>query len=393
MSSESKRPPARSWNISKFTKPNGIFAKNHKNEITFIPNRLPPATALDNEFVMLLVQAERKVAELKGWGARLENPEILSLASIRREAVSSSRIEGTRASLADLNRHEAVGSTDKKNMHDLRLQEVLNYVSALEHALDRIRKGEDTSQQIIKDAHAILMRGIRGWDGNPGEFRTRQNYIVDALGTIAHTPPPPDAVQSLVRDLVEFLQGDPDDISALVQCAMAHYQFESIHPFGDGNGRIGRLLIPLVLYKKGILPVPLLCLSSYFEEHRREYYDGLMGVSREGRWDEWIKLFLKAFAEQSHDAIRRIGRLESLKREYVDRLGGTGRAGRAMILVEGLLANPYITVPRAAVLLNTTFPTAKKSILALASAGILEPAGPPGIPRVFVAREVADVLE
>lgn len=392
---ESFNEPA--WtNLHKFVKPNGRLEPNKDGQFTFIPSRLPPNVIYDREVIMLLAEAERKVGELKGMAGQLENPDILIRACLKKEAVLSSKIEGTLASLKDLNKLEAVGSIGKRDMENLRLMEVINHVAALETSLDALKSpGRRIDLDILKDAHKKLMDGVGGYDKNPGQFRDQQNWIIKTRGTkreIIYTPPPPEMLALLLENLEEFFQARHDDMPVLIQCAVAHYQFEAIHPFLDGNGRIGRLMLPLILYEKGIMPEPLLCLSAFFDEHREEYYGGLLDVSQNSSWQDWIKFFLWAFIEQADRAINNVQRLAALMKKYKETLREKRTGGNAILLTVHLFANPYITVPGAMKFLNTTYPTAKNAIMALIRAGILKQSSMRHKSRVFIADEIEETL-
>ena len=381
------------WNSKgKFTKPNGIFESNQQNQITFVPNKLPPAFFYDHELVTLLARAERKVGELKGRGNELSNPYILVRAYLKREAVLSSRIEGTLASLEDLNKHEAVGNIGKDTSEYLRLREVTNYVRALESSLEKIRDGKrKVDLGLIKEAHKELLSGVRGKDKSPGEFRKTQNWIIITKGTtqeINYTPPPPEKLNELLDNLQTFFQTNHDTVSALIQCAIIHYQFEAIHPFLDGNGRIGRLLLPLILYEKGLLPEPLLYLSAFFDKHQQEYYNGLLVVSQKSKWREWIKFFLKAFAEQADETIQNIQKLLDLQKKYKDVIREQNTSSNVLLLMEHLFANPYITIPKAVDFLHVTYPTAKNVVMALVDVGILTQTNITHKSKVFLAEEI-----
>ena len=384
-------------NLDRFTKPNGrIGVSDRDGRLAFIPRHLPPAITYDRETVTLLAKAERKVGELKGRGSELENPHILISPYLKKEAVLSSRIEGTLASLKDLNRQEVAGSINRREAETLRLREVVNYVLALEDSLRAVRHSEQrVSLEILKAAHKKLMDGVRGQDKEPGKIRNRQNWITKTLGAsqeIVYTPPPPEEVPGLLKNLEEFLQTDREDQSVLIQCAIIHYQFEAIHPFLDGNGRIGRLLLPLVLCEKGILPEPLLYLSAYFDRHREQYYNGLLRVSQKSRWREWIKFFLRAFIEQADEATDDIQRLMKLMKKYKEILRKRNASGNAIFLMERLFANPYTTIPHAAKFLGTTYPAAKNAVTALVEAGILKQANIRSKSKVFIASEIEDAI-
>lgn len=383
-------------NKSRFTRPNGRFETNSDGKPTFIPRDLPPAVHYDHELIALLVKAERKVGELKGKGSELANPHILIRAYLKKEAVLSSKIEGTLASLKDLNRQEAVGNVSKKDADNLRLKEVINYVNALEESLKTMREtGQGINMDILRTAHNILMDGVRGHDKEPGKFRDRQNWIIQTQGTrreIVYTPPPPEKILALLENLVEFIQTDDESLSVLIRCAVLHYQFEAIHPFIDGNGRIGRLLIPLILYEKGLMPEPLLYLSAYFDKHREQYYGGLLAVSQKSRWLEWIKFFLMAFIEQADEAIENIQRLMALMRKYKDAIRKRDSSSNVVFLMDSLFLNPYITIPNAARFLGVTYPSAKSAVMTLVGAGILQHTDIRYKSKVFVAKEIEDTL-
>ncbi len=383
------------WNLDEFTKPNGIFVSNQKNQITFLPTKLPPTIDYDGELIMLLAKAERKIGELKGKGNELANPNILIRAYLKREAVLSSKIEGTLASLEDLNRQEAIGNIGKNEMDHLGLKEVRNYVDALENSLDKIKGGKQVDLDLLRDAHKKLLKGVRGEDKHPGRFRDGQNWIVKRQGTISeiiYTPPPPEKILELLNNLQTFFQADHDAISPLVQCAIIHYQFEAIHPFLDGNGRIGRLLLPLILYEKGLLPQPLLYLSAFFDKHREEYYNGLLEVSQKSRWSEWIKFFLQAFSSQADETIKNIQKLSDLRKKYVVTLKDRNASSNAIFLMEYLFNNPYITIPNAGKFLRITYPAAKNTVMALVNAGILKQTDIKFTSKVFLAEEIEENL-
>ena len=385
------------WDSSKFTKPNGSFETNIDNQLTFVPNLLPPNISYDNELIMLLARAERKVGELKGKGDELKNLHILIRAYLKREAILSSKIEGTLASLKDLNKQEAVGNIGEKMARSLRLREVINYVNALESALEEIKKPNHIIDlNVVKTAHKILMTRVRGHDKNPGEFRVQQNWIVETQGTkqkIIYTPPPPEKILDLLKNLETFIQSEHKQTSALVQCAIIHYQFEAIHPFLDGNGRIGRLLLPLMLYKKGLLPKPLLYLSAYFDKYQNEYYKGLLTISQKNKWRDWINFFLRAFEEQADETIKNIQTLTDLEKQYKETLIEQNASTKAVILMEHMFENPYTTIPRAMEFLKVTYPSAKNTVMTLVDAGILRQTDISYRSKVFLAREIEEALD
>ena len=281
-------------------------------------------------------------------------------------------------------------------MRHLRLQEVLNYVDALSYSLERIKKGtQKVALDLLGDAHKKLLTGVQEEDKYPGKFRDKQNWIVKRKGTtteIIYTPPPPEKLAELLNDLQSFFQTDHDTMSVLVQCAVIHYQFEAIHPFLDGNGRIGRLLLPLILYEKGLLPQPLLYLSAFFDKHQEEYYNGLLDVSQKNKWREWVKFFLRAFAEQADQTIKNIQKLSDLQIKYASTLKNLNTSRNVIFLMEHLFDNPYITIPKAAEFLKVTYPSAKNAIMTLVNAGILTQTDIVSTSKVFLAKEIKENL-
>lgn len=382
------RPGDLDWDRSGFTNPAGAFVPNMLNQRTFVPADLPPSLDYDRETIALLSGAESKVGELRGKADAMPGPHVFARAYLKMEAVSSSRIEGTSASLEDLNLCEATGGAGGG---DARLGEVISCASALEGALAKLEGGRRIDPGLIREAHRILMSGVRGWVKSPGQFRDGQNWIGKG-GRIIYMPPDARFVPGLLDNLCSFIRTDTSIASALVQCAVAHYQFEAIHPFFDGNGRVGRMLLALMLHEKGAMPLPLLHLSAHFEEHLGEYYGGLLSVSRTGSWNEWITFFLRAFEERADQTIKSIRRLASIRSRYADTLKKRNARGRTIHLMEHLFANPYVTIPAARNILNASYPGAKSSVEALVQAGILKRADIPHRSKVFLAEEIGDSL-
>lgn len=279
----------------------------------------------------------------------------------------------------------------------LGLREVENHVHALEWAMHKItNEDQDIDLDLIRGAHKILMDGVRGQETNPGEFRKQQNVIVETgprTNRVVYTPPSPKIIMKLLRKFEKFCKSEHNDIPVLIQCAMVHYQFEAIHPFGDGNGRIGRLVILLILCKRNLLPEPLLYLSAFFDEHLRDYYGGLLVVSRKSEWYEWVWFFLDALVVQSLEAIKTIERLGSLYGKYRQILHNRNASGNAIALMESLFVNPYTSVPVARRVLKVSHPAARKTIDALIKDGILKPAGVLRRSHIFVAAEIDAVLQ
>ncbi len=362
----------------------------------FVPHRLPPRLDLTWELTAKLSEADRALSELGGAARNLPNPHLLIGSFTRREAVLSSRIEGTQASLSDLFFFEAAGSSrppaGQAPPPDVR--EVANYVTAMEHGLKRL-SDLPVSLRLIQEMHAKLMEGVRGEHLTPGEFRKSQNWIGSpgcALTDAIYVPPPAPEMMEALGELEEFLHA-PSKLPPLVRLALVHYQFEAIHPFLDGNGRIGRLLISLLLCHDDLLPEPLLCLSAYFERKRQDYYRLLLAVSRSGGWLEWISFFLDGVAEQSRDAIWRTSKLLDLWQEYRRRVMSKGSSALLPQIVDNLFEVPFMTIVGAAKRLGVTHRAAALNVKKLVEAGIVEEVTGRQRNKLFVARGIIDAIE
>ncbi len=355
----------------------------------FVPAPLPPPLDYDRETVVLLSQADAALSELSGLGRHLPNPHLLITPYVRREAVLSSRIEGTKTNLAELLLDEADATASTQDPEDVR--EVRNYVHALETGLRRLKK-LPLSLRLVRDIHKELMRGARGAHATPGEFHRSQNWIGPSgstLETAPYVPPPPDEMTESLADWERFLN-QRDEHPDLVQSALIHEQFEAIHPFLDGNGRVGRLLITLFLMERGRLSQPLLYLSAFFEAHRQEYYDRLQAVRMSGDWIGWIRFFLRGVKDVSCEAVARAGKLMDLRERYRRRLEDNAKA---MALLDRLFENPYVTVARAAKLLNTSNPTARAAVKKLVDAGMLKETTGRSWGKVFLAKPILRAIE
>jgi cell filamentation protein, protein adenylyltransferase len=307
----------------------------------------------------------------------------------RREAVSSLAIEGTQASLSDILSAEATAEPEREEV-----REVMNYVRAFDYGLNRLEH-LPVSLRLIREIHSRLMQGVRGKNRTPGDFRTSQNWIGPSnskIETAIFVPPPPEAMKDALADWERFLH-DESELPVLVRCALMHYQFETIHPFLDGNGRIGRLLIAFYLVEKKVLPVPLLYVSPFFEAQRPQYYDLLQGARERGDFISWIEFFLTGVEAQAIEAVQTAERLMLLVEDFRRRLRTARIRGSAVQLVDHLLANPYLTYSRAAEFLSVTPQGASYGIQQLIRAGVLQDAGFWRQQRLFVAREILDLLE
>jgi len=367
----------------------GRLVQTSEGYATFIPDPLPPAIDWTPRIVNALSDADRAIGRLAGEGRRLPNPHVLMRPFVAREAVLSSRIEGTQATLGELLAAEA-GAIVDRSPDDLR--EVANYVVALEYGAAALSELGITVR-LLQETHAKLLRGVRGEEAQPGRIRDAQNWI-GVPGSTPHTalyvPPPANALEELLASLERFL--GQTALPPLVQIALAHYQFEAIHPFLDGNGRVGRLLITLFLLSRGVLPSPLLYLSAFFEATRAEYYGRLHAVSQEGDWENWILYFANGVARQSEDAVDRASRILEILDGWRLRVAGLGSDTPAR-LVELLAGNPFVTAAGVSERLGVARTTATRAIARLVDLGILRQVGERRRDRVYCARAILDVLE
>ena len=299
------------------------------------PAPLPPALTWTTELIVSLSQADSALGELKGLAHSLANPRLLIAPFIRREAVLSSRIEGTQASLSDLYAYEATQLALFEHPEDVR--EVHNYVAALEYGLERLQTFP-VSLRLIRELHARLMSGVRGEQQTPGEFRRRQNWIGPPgcpVNEATFVPPPPEAMLEALSAWEGYLHAPPV-LPPLIRLGLIHYQFEIIHPFLDGNGRVGRLLISLLLCAWNLLPQPLLYLSAYFQRRRSEYYDRLLDVGQRGAWEAWLRFFLEGVRVQAQDAVLRSRRLLELREHYREQFQHQRAAARLLQVTDYL---------------------------------------------------------
>jgi Fic family protein len=353
----------------------------------FAPAPVPRTVDLDPSTVFELSEADRAVGALAGLGARLPNPHVLINPSLRREAVASTRIEGTQSTLSEVLSAEAQLRVETEDQ-----REVLNYVRALERGVARLSE-LPLSKRLMREMHAELLRGVRGHERTPGEFRRTQNWIGGSSpGDALFVPPPAGLLEDALDDLEAFLHEDLQ-MPPLVRCALAHFQFETIHPFLDGNGRLGRLLIIFYLVERGVLSQPLLYLSSYFEHHRDEYVAALQGVRERGDLDHWFSFFLRGVERQARAAIESADALLRLRDDFRARLRQSGARGQAVDAAEALIGNPFVTVPQLAGLLGITRQGAQYVISSLERAGVVVPVEGAARPALYVARDVLEVLQ
>lgn len=346
----------------------GQFIQQSAEYKAFIPVPLPPdpPLATDPELTRLLSDADRDLGRLDGVATTLPSVDLFVAMYVRQEAVFSSQIEGTQSTLEDVLEYEAGAASDQQPRD---VEEVVNYVRAMNHGLARLPE-LPLSLRLIREVHAELLKGVRGEHRAPGEFRRTQNWIGPAgctLATAAFVPPPPHEMQPALYDLEKFLH-EPGELPVLVQAALMHAQFETIHPFLDGNGRVGRLLITLLLCERRVLHQPLLYLSHYFKVHRAEYYDRLTAVRVSGDWEGWAKFFLRGVSEVSRGATGIARAILALREEHRDQLVGDSYALR---LLDAMYRQPVLNIRTAERLLGCKYDTAAKAIGGMEDLGIV----------------------
>lgn len=339
----------------------------------FVPDPLPPVPPLDfacADLVPSKERADQALGRLDGITLMLPDPELFLYQYVRKEALLSSQIEGTQSSLSDLllfELEEAPGVP----LDDV--EEVSNYVAALNHGLKRLHEDDfPLSLRLIREMHALLLRGGRGANKQPGEFRKGQVWVGGASPALAHfVPPPPEALDEVLAALERFLHAPPTQMPPLVKAALAHVQFETIHPFSDGNGRLGRLLIALILCNEGVLRQPSLYLSLYFKRRRADYYDRLNAVRVHGDWEGWLGFFLDGVAETAQQAVDTAQRLLALLAADRARIAALGkRAGNVGLVFEQFARRVILSVPQVAPHLPLSAPTIRAAVETLQDLGI-----------------------
>lgn len=363
----------------------GRYVRQATGYSAFIPEPLPPADlAMTDALTAARDRANLALGRLDSAVETLPHPELFTAMYVRREAVLSSQIEGTLASLDDLVAVEARLGGDRP-VGDV--NEVLNYTAALKHGLARLET-LPLSARLFREIHEVLMRDVRGGHAAPGAFRTTQNWIGASGATLSDAvfvPPPPDQVAAQVGALEQFLH-TPTHLPVLIQIGLAHAQFETIHPFVDGNGRLGRLLITFLLCERQVLSKPVLYVSLTLKKRRQEYYDRLQAVRDRGEWEEWLVFFLDCVTEAALDAAglaRRILHLREAHRDTVVNAMGA-RAGKAIRILERLYRDPFMEVNQAAAMLDVSYPNANTIIMDLARLGLLREATGHQRNRIFV---------
>ncbi|MCX5636897.1 MAG: Fic family protein [Planctomycetota bacterium] len=355
----------------------------------FVPNPLPPEIVWTDQLIRSLSDADRLIGQLSGQEKQLPNPHLLIRPFIKREAVLSSRIEGTQATLGELLANDA-GAVVNRSPDDLR--EVGNYVAALDYGIKRLNT-LPLSLRLVREMHEKLMEGVRGDHATPGQFRKTQNWIGPAgctLQNATYIPPSPDLLMDCLGTWEQFLH--VQNIPPLVQAGLLHYQFEAIHPFLDGNGRVGRLLIILLLVERKVLTTPLLYISAFFEATRNEYYSHLLAVSQESQWNPWLEYFLNGITRMSEDVLSRAERINLLLDRWREQIAG--QKPKVLFDAIDLLAeNPFWNVKKLSERLQVAFTTAQRTINVLVEERILSQVDNAQRDRVFCATAIMKILD
>lgn len=372
----------------------GAFVSNLTGEMayqSFRPAPLPPnpPIALSGELVAKLVDANKKLAALDGLSARIPNMDLFVSMYVRKEALLSSQIEGTQCTLDDI-LNPLMEENTNRNVSD-----VVNYIKATEFALNRLHS-LPLCNRLIKETHAVLMEGVRGQEKSPGEFRYSQNWIGGQGSTIQNAryiPPNPEDMQTAMSDLEKYMNGD-DLLDPLIQAALIHYQFETTHPFLDGNGRVGRLLITLFLMEKGILSRPALYISYFLKMNRIEYYDRMTQVRKTGDYEQWVMFFLQALSDSAGDAIQTIDALTALHNQSVARLGAFSKRQQTNLLklFAYIETNPIIDIQKTAAALGLSYNTVSKMVTIFVDEGILRQTDKAGKAKIYSYADYLDIL-
>ena len=358
---------------------------------SFRPAPLPPNPPIEvsGELLTKLIDANKKIATLEGLSSRIPNMELFISMYVRKEALLSSQIEGTQCTLEDILDPRIEENTNRD------VSDVVNYIRATEFALERL-KTLPLCNRLIKETHAVLLESVRGQEKNPGEFRYSQNWIGGQGSTLKNAryiPPNPEDTLTAMSDLEKYINSD-DTLDPLIQAALIHYQFETTHPFLDGNGRVGRLLITLFLMEKDILSTPALYISYYLKMNRIEYYDRMTQVRRTGDYEQWISFFLQAFADSAEDAIHTIDRLTALHDKSTKLFDSLTKRQRTSVLkvFSYLESNPIIDIQKTATTLEMSYNTVSKVVSILIEDGILKQTDKSGKAKIYSYTEYLDIL-
>ena len=373
----------------------GFYRKNLTGEMaynSFVPSPLPPVPpiALSSEELELLIKANSELTLLEGLAIRIPNINLFVSMYVRKEALLSSQIEGTQATLDD------IFDPLLDNNINADVSDVINYIKATEFAVNRLKE-LPLCNRLVKEIHAVLLENVRGQEKNPGEFRRSQNWIGGQGSTLKNAryiPPNLEDMENAMSDLEKYINAD-DGTAPLVKAALLHYQFETIHPFLDGNGRVGRLLITLFLLEKKVLTVPALYISYFLKRNRLEYYDRMMEVRKNGDYEQWIKFFLQAFVESAEDAIATIDKLKALhEKSFAVLLTSIPKrqlenAGKLFTYLE---ANPIIDITKTAQQLDLAYNTTSRLVSAFVKLGLLRQSNTKNKNRVYAYEEYLQIL-
>jgi len=369
----------------------GFFRRQPSGYTAFSPNPLPPDPGLeiDGDLQLLLSKADRALGGLNMVTTVLPNPDLLVYMFIKKEALLSSQIEGTQSSLVE------VLEADEDDIPTTGVGEVLNYIKAMHHGLKRLQEDDfPMSLRLIREIHGVLMQQVRGGATHltPGEFRTSQNWVGGTSPSNARfVPPPPNELMEALGHFEKYLHED-DGLPPLIRCALLHYQFETIHPFNDGNGRVGRLLITLYLAWKGILDEPILYLSAYLKAHQQEYYDRLTQVRTDDNFEAWTRFFLDGVLEVSKMVVETTRRIQALEREDADKLILAGEGAHGLTLLRNLMQQPVVMVNDVSKMVGVSYSKANNLISTCEELGILKQSSRGRRNRRFSYRRYIDIL-
>lgn len=371
----------------------GTYRNNLSGDMaykSFAPNPLPPKPELeiDSDLLDLLIESSRKLAELDGVAKRIPNINLFVSMYVRKEALMSSQIEGTQATLEDVFDPMLDTNTNRD------VADVVNYIRATVYAVDRL-KTFPLCNRLLRETHAVLMENVRGQEKNPGEFRTSQNWIGGQGSTIKNAryiPPCPEDMDNAISKLEKYINVN-DTYDVLIQAALIHYQFETIHPFLDGNGRIGRLLITLYLIEKGALSAPALYISYFLKKNRVEYYDRMSEVRTKGNYEQWVRFFLQAIKECAEDGILTIDKLDELHKKNLTIINSMGgRVKNTLLMFNYIETNPIIDIRKTSQALGVAYNTIATQVKRLIDAGILIQTDSASRNRTFSYKEYLDIL-
>ena len=372
----------------------GYYRSNLTGEAkyqSFVPSPLPPNPMflMDNELINELIKAHRLIGVLEGKASKIPNIELFVAMYVRKEALMSSQIEGIQATLEDI----LDPTIDTNNNRDV--EDVVNYIRAMNTAVRLLGKLPICSR-LIRHVHRVLLSGKRGEEKEPGEFRHSQNWIGSSSSTIntaVYVPPNVEDMVEAMSDLEKYINDENDDTDVLIKAGLLHYQFETIHPFLDGNGRIGRMLIVLYLMSRGILTTPALYVSYFMKKNRLEYYDRMGEVRRSGDYEQWIKFFLRAVSESAENAVSTIDKLTNLRERITESIKGLGRrAKRSMKLLAYLEGHPVLEISQTARDVQMSVNTVNSAVMDFCNLGILECVDTRKRNRVYYYREYLEIL-